>query len=51
MYKNVFKELFKVVLIILVTQTVFFIVSSYLANGDPFLGVKNFYYMTYDVRI
>ena len=45
------KRILAIALIIFITQTVFFIVLSYLASGDAFLALRNFYYMTYDFRI
>lgn len=44
------KLLLEVALIVLVTQTVFFIVVSYFTTGDAFLALGNFYYMTYNVE-
>ena len=43
------KLLLEVILIIFVTQTVFFIVLSYCVSGDAFLALRNFYYMTYNI--
>ena len=36
---------------VVLTQTVFFIVYSYLMCGDAFLALRNFYYLTYGWRI
>lgn len=44
------KLLLEVALIVLVTQTVFFIVVSYFTTGDAFLALRNFYYMTYNLE-
>lgn len=40
-----------VIVIIFVTQTVFFIVYSYFVSGDAFLVLRNFYAMTYNWRL
>ena len=48
-YVGYLKLFLEMVLIILLTQTVFFIAVSYCVSGDPLLALKNFYYMTYDI--
>lgn len=51
---SILREYLKTVLlilsIILVTHTVFFMVYSYCMSGDAFLALRNFYYLTYNVR-
>ena len=46
--KEPFKDFLLVILIIFATQTVFFIVYSYLVSGDAFLVLRNFYNLTYN---
>lgn len=41
-------NLIAVILIVFVTQTVFFILYSYFVCGDAFLVLENFYSMTYN---
>lgn len=48
--KENLKNLIGVILIVFVTQTVFFIVYSYFVCGDAFLVLKNFYSTTYNLR-
>lgn len=48
-YLGYLKLFLEMVLIILLTQTVFFIAVSYCVSGDPLLALKNFYYMTYEI--
>ena len=50
LFVSYMKLLFEVALLIIVTQTVFFIAVSYFTTGDAFLALRNFYYMTYDMR-
>lgn len=45
-----FKSIIIIFLIIVVTHTVFFIVYSYFVAGDPFIALKNFYNIFYNVR-
>lgn len=45
------KALLSVIVIILATHTIFFIAYGYLMSGDAFLALKNFYYLTYNMRI
>ena len=40
-----------IVSVMIVTQTVFFIIFSYLMCGDAFLALRNFYYLTYNIQI
>lgn len=49
--KYTIKTVAMIFLIVFVTHTLFFIVFSYFACGDAFLALKNFYYLTYGVRI
>ncbi len=48
--KENLKNLIGVILIVFLTQTVFFIVYSYFVCGDAFLVLKNFYSTTYNLR-
>lgn len=49
--KDELKTVFLLLLIIFVTHTVFFMVYSYCMSGDALLALRNFYYLTYNVRI
>ncbi len=53
MYETL-KEGLKTVLamgfVIILTQTLFFMVYSYCMSGDPFIALKNFYNIMYNVR-
>ena len=48
--KQDLKIVFLILLIILVTHTVFFMAYSYCMSGDAFLALRNFYYLTYNIR-
>ena len=47
-FNEYLKNLITVILIVFVTQTVFFIIYSYFVCGDAFLVLENFYAMTYN---
>ena len=47
MLKEDLKTVLAIFLVIVLTQTVFFIVYSYLMSGDPYLALKNFYNIMY----
>lgn len=47
MLKEDLKTIIAIFLVIILTQTVFFIVYSYCMSGDPYLALKNFYNTMY----
>ena len=48
--KEDLKTVFAMALVIVLTQTLFFMVYSYCMSGDPFIALKNFYSIMYNVR-
>ena len=48
--KDDLKTVFAMVLVIVLTQTLFFMAYSYFMSGDPFIALKNFYNIMYNVR-
>ena len=49
--KEELKMVLLIFLIILATHTVFFMVYGYCMSGDALLALRNFYYLTYNVRL
>ena len=50
MIKEDLKTVFAIFLVVVLTQTLFFIVYSYCMSGDPLIALKNFYNIMYNVR-
>lgn len=48
---EILKNLIWVIMIIVLTHTVFFIIYSFFACGDAFLALRNFYDITYGIRL
>ena len=48
--KEDMKTVFAMALVIVMTQTLFFMAYSYCMSGDPFIALKNFYNIMYNVR-
>ena len=48
--KEDLKTVFAMALVIVLTQTLFFMAYSYFMSGDPFIALKNFYSIMYNVR-
>lgn len=48
--KEDLKTVFAMALVIVLTQTLFFMAYSYCMSGDPFIALKNFYSIMYNVR-
>ena len=44
------KAVITIFLVIFLTQTLFFIAYSYWASGDPYIALKNFYNIMYNIR-
>lgn len=43
-----FRTLLSMLLVIIITQSVFFIAYSYIMSGDPYLALDNFYGIMYN---
>lgn len=48
--KEDLKTVFAMALVIVLTQTLFFVAYGYLMSGDPLIALKNFYNIIYNVR-
>jgi len=46
-----FRLVFALLAIIVLTHAVFFMIASYLLTGDPFLALRNFYMLRYNVGV
>ena len=44
------KTVLLIVLIILLTHTLFFVAYGYLMGGDPLIALRNFYNIMYNIR-
>lgn len=50
MLKDDLKTVFAMAMVIILTQTLFFMVYGYIMGEDPFIALKNFYNIMYNVR-
>ena len=48
--KEDLKTVFAMALIIILTHTLFFAAYGYLMGGDPFIALRNFYNIMYNIR-
>ena len=50
MLKDDLKTVFAMAMVIILTQTLFFMVYGYIMGEDSFIALKNFYNIMYNVR-
>ena len=49
MIRKQLKMILVIILVIILTHTLFFIAYGYYMSGDPFIALKNFYHIMYDI--